>query len=240
MKEEIIRVEHLYKDYLMAGGSLVQSVLKDITLTVSGGDFVSIMGQSGSGKSTFMNILGCLDHPTSGNYYLNGKNVAKLAKDELAEIRNRYIGFVFQSFNLMPRRTIFDNVSMPLIYANCSYRERRERTEGLLKTVGLENYMEYYPTQLSGGMQQRVAIARALINSPTVVFADEPTGNLDVKTSVEIMNIFNELNGKMGINIVMVTHEPEIAKYSKRLVRIRDGAKECDCSIEEAIAGNIL
>jgi putative ABC transport system ATP-binding protein len=238
--KEIIKVEHLYKDYLMAGGSLVQNVLKDITLVVSGGDFLSIMGQSGSGKSTFMNILGCLDHPTSGNYYLNGKNVAKLEKDELAEIRNKYIGFVFQSFNLLPRRTVFDNVSMPMIYSNCPYRERKDKTENLLKTVGLENYMEYYPTQLSGGMQQRVAIARALINSPTVVFADEPTGNLDVKTSIEIMNIFSELNEKMGINIVMVTHEPDIAKYSKRLVYIRDGTKEHDCSIEEAVAAHIL
>jgi putative ABC transport system ATP-binding protein len=187
-----------------------------------------------------MNILGCLDHPTSGNYYLNGKNVAKLEKNELAEIRNKYIGFVFQSFNLMPRRTVFDNVSMPMIYANYSYRERRDRTEELLKTVGLENYMEYYPTQLSGGMQQRVAIARALINNPSVVFADEPTGNLDVKTSIEIMDIFSELNEKMAINIVMVTHEPDIAKYSKRLVYIRDGTKGYDCSIKEAIAAKII
>ncbi|MDR2077627.1 MAG: ABC transporter ATP-binding protein [Rickettsiales bacterium] len=238
--KEIIKIEHLYKDYLMGGGSLIQNVLKDISLVVNSGDFLSIMGKSGSGKSTLMNILGCLDRPTSGSYYLNGKDVAKLDKDELAGIRNKYIGFVFQSFNLLPRRTVFDNVSMPMIYANHSYRERREKAEEILKTVGLENFMEYYPTQLSGGMQQRTDIARALINNPTVVFADEPTGNLDLKTSIEIMEIFSELNEKMSINIVMVTHEPEIAKYSKRLVYISDGTKEHDFSIAEAVAAGIL
>ena len=233
MTEEIIKIEHIFKDYYLSE-DLVQPVLKDINLVVHKGEFVSIMGPSGSGKSTFMNILGCLDTPSKGDYYLSGKNVAYLDEDELAEIRNKYIGFVFQGFNLLARRTIFDNVTMPMTYRNASYEEKRERAVEMLEAVGLGKYIDHYPTQISGGMQQRVAIARALINNPTVIFADEPTGNLDTKTSDEIMDIFCELNEKMNISIVMVTHEPDIARYTKRLVFIRDGIKEHDCSIEEA------
>ena len=233
MTEEIIKIEHIFKDYYLSE-DLVQPVLKDINLVVHKGEFVSIMGPSGSGKSTFMNILGCLDTPSKGDYYLSGKNVAYLDEDELAEIRNRYIGFVFQGFNLLARRTIFDNVTMPMTYRNASYEEKRERAVEMLEAVRLGKYIDHYPTQISGGMQQRVAIARALINNPTVIFADEPTGNLDTKTSDEIMDIFCELNEKMNISIVMVTHEPDIARYTKRLVFIRDGIKEHDCSIEEA------
>ena len=233
MTEEIIKIEHIFKDYYLSE-DLVQPVLKDINLVVHKGEFVSIMGPSGSGKSTFMNILGCLDTPSKGDYYLSGKNVAYLNEDELAEIRNRYIGFVFQGFNLLARRTIFDNVTMPMTYRNASYEEKRERAVEMLEAVGLGKYIDHYPTQISGGMQQRVAIARALINNPTVIFADEPTGNLDTKTSDEIMDIFCELNEKMNISIVMVTHEPDIARYTKRLVFIKDGIKEHDCSIEEA------
>lgn len=231
--EEIIKIEHIYKDYQLTS-ELTQPVLKDINLVVHKGEFVSIMGPSGSGKSTFMNILGCLDSPTKGSYYLNGKNVANLNGDELANIRNRYIGFVFQGFNLLNRRTIFDNVTMPMTYKNANNQEKREKAVKMLEAVKLGKYIDHYPTQISGGMQQRVAIARALINDPTVIFADEPTGNLDTKTSDEIMDIFCELNEKMNISIVMVTHEPDIARYTKRLVFIRDGIKEYDCSIEEA------
>ncbi|MDR3079219.1 MAG: ABC transporter ATP-binding protein [Rickettsiales bacterium] len=238
--EEVIRVENINKTYFSVGGFTSQSVLKNINLRVHRGDFMSVMGQSGSGKSTLMNILGCLDTPTSGDYYLNGRNVSKMTGDELANVRNRYIGFVFQSFNLLPRRTVFDNVAIPMIYSDCSRREKKERIEDLLRSVKLESYMEYYPTQLSGGMQQRVAIARALVNGPSVIFADEPTGNLDVKTSSEIMDTFRNMNEKMGITIVMVTHEPSIASCTKRLVYIRDGHKEHDCAMEEAIEKNII
>ena len=232
MLDEIIKIEHIYKDYHM--GDMVQHVLKDINLSVHKGEFMSIMGPSGSGKSTFMNILGCLDSPTSGNYYLNRQNVANLDQNQLADIRNKYIGFVFPGFNLLNRRTIFDNVTMPMTYANTSYDLKRERALKMLEAVKLEKYIDRYPTQISGGMQQRVAIARALINDPTVIFADEPTGNLDTKTSDEIMDIFCELNREMNISIVMVTHEPDIARYTKRLVFIRDGIKEHDCDIDEA------
>ena len=237
---EIIKIEHLYKDYTIGEGAIVQKVLKDVNCTVYEGEFVSVMGPSGSGKSTFMNILGCLDQPTSGSYYLNGRDVSRLNKDELADVRNKYIGFVFQGFNLLSRRSIFDNVSMPMIYTNSPYEERREKSKKILKSVKLENYIDHYPNQLSGGMQQRVAIARALINDPTVIFADEPTGNLDTKTSQEIMDIFTQLNAEMNISIVMVTHEPDIARYSQRLVFIKDGVKQHDCTVEEAKSLGIL
>lgn len=238
--KEIIKIEHIYKDYVSGDGSVVQKVLKDINCVIEEGDFVSIMGPSGSGKSTFMNILGCLDQPTNGSYYLNGKDVSKLNQNELADIRNKYIGFVFQGFNLLSRRTIFDNVSMPMIYTSSSNEERRESALKILESVKLKDYIDHYPNQLSGGMQQRVAIARALINNPTVIFADEPTGNLDTKTSDEIMNIFKELNQQMGINIVMVTHEPDIARYTKRLIYIKDGVKKHDCTVEEGIKLGVL
>lgn len=239
MSSEIIKIEHLYKDYFISE-QLTQPVLKDINVSICRSEFVSIMGPSGSGKSTFMNILGCLDRPTKGAYYLNNKNVAYLNKDELSDIRNQYIGFVFQGFNLLSRRTIFDNVCMPMVYMNKSYKEKRERAEEILASVKLDKYIDHYPNQLSGGMQQRVAIARALINRPTVIFADEPTGNLDTKTSIEILNIFQELNKSLNISIVMVTHEPNIARYTNRLVYIKDGIKEHDCSIKEAIKLGIV
>ncbi|MDD2839720.1 MAG: ABC transporter ATP-binding protein [Rickettsiales bacterium] len=228
----LIHLKNIYKDYILSGG-LIQKVLKGISLEVENGEFVSIMGPSGSGKSTFMNILGCLDKPTSGDYFLNGENVANLDMNRLAEIRRDQIGFVFQGFNLLQRRTILDNVALPLIYCGLLAEERKERGFEILKSVGLEKYEYHYPNQLSGGMQQRVAIARALINNPSVVFADEPTGNLDSKTGDEIMKIFQSLNEEKHITIVMVTHEPDIAEYSKRLIHIKDGIKEFDGTIEE-------
>lgn len=235
----LIEITNVYKNYELNGG-LVLKVLKDINLTIEDGEFVSIMGPSGSGKSTFMNILGCLDKPTTGDYFLNGKNVAKLEMDELATIRRNQIGFVFQGFNLLQRRTILDNVTLPLIYANVPYEERKERGIEMLKAVNLASREFNFPNQLSGGMQQRVAIARALINKPSVVFADEPTGNLDTKTGDEIMRIFQDLNNNNKITIVMVTHEPDIAEYTKRLVFIRDGVKEFDGDIPSAKKVNIL
>ena len=235
----LLDLRNIYKDYILSGG-LVQKVLKGIDLEVSDCEFVSITGPSGSGESTFMNILGCLDQPTSGDYFLNGENVAKLDINKLAEIRRNQIGFVFQGFNLLQRRTILDNTTLPLIYTNTSAEERKERGMELLKSVNLSGYEYHYPNQLSGGMQQRVAIARALINRPSVVFADEPTGNLDSKTSDEIMTLFQKLNDDDKITIVMVTHEPEVAEYTKRLVFIKDGIKELDGPIEEAKNSEIM
>ncbi|MEJ5300303.1 MAG: ABC transporter ATP-binding protein [Thermodesulforhabdaceae bacterium] len=217
----LIEVYNITKIYRV--GDIDQQVLKEITLSIDRGEFVVIMGPSGSGKSTFMNILGCLDVPTSGTYKLDGKDVAGLNRDALAEIRNKKIGFVFQNFNLLPRMTALENVELPLLYNGLSKRERLERAREALRLVGLQNWERHHPNQLSGGQQQRVAIARALVNNPSIILADEPTGNLDTAASEEIMSFFTELNARKGITIVLVTHEPDIALYGQRIIRFRDG-----------------
>jgi putative ABC transport system ATP-binding protein len=202
-------------------------VLKGIDLDIKKGEYVALMGPSGSGKSTLMNILGCLDTPTSGTYILNGKHVSEMQDDELAGIRNKEIGFVFQTFNLMPRTTALDNVALPMVYAGHSKSERVERATKVLTQVGLNDRMDHKPNQLSGGQRQRVAVARALVNKPSIILADEPTGNLDSKTSVEIMNLFNEIHAN-GNTVILVTHEEDIAAYAHRIIRLRDGLIESD------------
>lgn len=222
----LIRVENLCKTYSLNGGgkqSVNSQVLFDVTLDIAHGDFVAIMGHSGSGKSTLMNLLGCLDTPSSGHYWLAGRDVAKLSDDELARVRNHNIGFVFQGFNLLKRMTAMDNVATPLLYAGVSRADSRKRAQELLRQTGLENFAMYQPNQLSGGQQQRVAISRALVNRPQLILADEPTGNLDTQTSREIMAVFEKLNREQGITIVLVTHEQDIAAYAQRLVRLQDG-----------------
>jgi putative ABC transport system ATP-binding protein len=219
--EPVIRIEQLFKEYQTDAGAV--PVLKDIALSVMPGEFVAIMGPSGSGKSTFMNILGCLDIPTSGRYLLNGRDVGAQSPDELANLRNKVIGFVFQGFNLLPRASIEDNVALPLIYRGISRNERIAHAGEMLEKVGLASHRRSHPNQISGGQQQRVAIARALVNQPRLILADEPTGNLDTHTSEEIMALFRELNQRDGITIVLVTHEPDIAASAQRLVRLADG-----------------
>lgn len=224
--EEVIKITNLTKNYHTDAGEVC--VLKGVDITIKAGEFVAIMGPSGSGKSTFMNILGCLDKVTSGSYFLGGQNTASLSRDELAELRNHVIGFVFQGFNLIPRQNLIDNVALPLVYAGMNASERKIRAKEILKSVGLEAFGTYLPNQISGGQQQRVAIARALINRPKLILADEPTGNLDTKTSQEIMQLFCDLNEKEGITIVLVTHEPDIASFAKRLVNFVDGKIQHD------------
>ncbi len=217
----LIETLHLIKLYEL--GDTTVHALDDVSLTITHGEFVAVMGPSGSGKSTFMNVIGCLDEPTGGRYLLEGMDVGHRGRDELAEIRNKKIGFVFQGFNLLPRTTALENVELPMLYNGFHPRERHERAMNALRAVGLEGRERHHPNQLSGGQQQRVAIARALVNRAPLILADEPTGNLDTHSSVEIMELFVKLNTEEGITVILVTHEPDIAAFSKRIVRFRDG-----------------
>ncbi|MGN0196598.1 MAG: ABC transporter ATP-binding protein [Candidatus Gastranaerophilaceae bacterium] len=226
MIKNVIEVHNLIKTYQTGDTSF--NALNNVSLTVKKGEFVAIMGASGSGKSTFMNQIGCLDKPTSGKYFLDGIDVSTMSSDELAVIRNRKLGFVFQGFNLISRTTALDNVQLPMIYAGIKESERIERARAALKIVGLEKRENHLPNQMSGGQQQRVAIARAIVNDAPIILADEPTGNLDTKTSIEVMEFFVNLNEKHGKTIVLVTHEPDIAEYCKRVVKFKDGNIESD------------
>lgn len=225
MSRPIIDISELRKTYIMG----VQKVhaLKSITLAISRNEYVALMGPSGSGKSTLMNLLGCLDTPTAGHYLLNDTDVSNMTDSELAEVRNEEIGFVFQTFNLLPRLTALDNVALPLVYSGMSKKQRSERSRHVLETVGLGDRVDHKPNELSGGQRQRVAIARALVNNPAIILADEPTGNLDTKTSIEIMEIFEKIHDQ-GNTIIIVTHEPDIAEHAHRIVRLRDGLVEVD------------
>ncbi|MEY3498462.1 MAG: Macrolide export ATP-binding/permease protein MacB [Bacteroidota bacterium] len=225
MANPLIQITNIKRDFAL--GNEIVYVLKGIDLEINKGEYVALMGPSGSGKSTLMNLLGCLDTPTSGSYILNGKDVSKMHDDELAEIRNKEIGFVFQTFNLLPRTTALDNVALPMVYAGFSKSERKIRAEEVLNQVGLADRMDHQPNQLSGGQRQRVAVARALVNNPSIILADEPTGNLDSKTSEEIMKLFGDIH-KLGNTVIIVTHEEEVAAYAHRIIRLRDGLIESD------------
>jgi putative ABC transport system ATP-binding protein len=224
----LIEVRDLVKTYRL--GEYQVQALRGVSVDISRGEFVAVMGPSGSGKSTFMNLLGCLDTPTAGTYRLDGEDVSRLSRDALAAIRNLKLGFVFQTFNLLPRMTALENVELPLLYGTMVARERRERALGRLRDLGLEAREGHRPSQLSGGQQQRVAIARALVNEPRLILADEPTGNVDTRTSVEIMAIFQRLN-RSGITVVLVTHEEDIAQYASRIVTFRDGRIRSDAPV---------
>ncbi len=219
--QDIVLLEAVHKVYKM--GEVAVTALNGISLTVKKGEFVAIMGASGSGKSTLMNILGCLDSPSQGKYYLEGIEVSNFSKNELAEIRNRKLGFVFQNFNLLSRTTVLENIELPLIYGNQLSKPDTDRVHQIIRTLGLEEYQKHYPNQLSGGQQQRVAIARAIANNPTLLLADEPTGNLDSVTSTEVMKVLCDLNCNMGITILLVTHENDIARYARRVIILKDG-----------------
>ncbi|RYF74667.1 MAG: ABC transporter ATP-binding protein [Cytophagaceae bacterium] len=221
----IIETSEVAKRYIM--GSEIIDALKSITISVQKGEYVAFMGPSGSGKSTLMNIVGCLDSPTSGRYILNNQDVSNMTENALAEVRNKEIGFVFQTFNLLPRQTSLENVALPLIYAGFNKADRTEKAMMALKNVGLENRAGHRPNELSGGQRQRVAVARALVNDPSILLADEPTGNLDSKTSYEIMDLFDQIHSK-GNTVIMVTHEEDIAEYAHRIIRLRDGLIETD------------
>jgi putative ABC transport system ATP-binding protein len=230
---DVIRVEDLHKVYDL--GETKVHALRGVSLEITRGEFVAVMGSSGSGKSTMMNILGCLDKPTSGHYYLEGVDVTTFSKRELAAIRNRRIGFVFQGFNLLARTTALENTELPTLYARIPPEERARRAREALQMVGLGQREDHFPSQLSGGQQQRVAIARALVNKPSILLADEPTGNLDSKTSVEVMEIFQKLNDEQGLTIVIVTHEPDIAQYTKRQIVFRDGKVRSDTPVKNRL-----
>ena len=225
MSKSLIKITNIKRDFAL--GNEIVYVLKGIDLEIKKGEYVALMGPSGSGKSTLMNLLGCLDTPTSGTYILNGKDVSQMHDDELAEIRNKEIGFVFQTFNLLPRTTALANVALPMIYAGYSKSERNARAAQVLQQVNLADRMDHQPNQLSGGQRQRVAIARALVNKPSIILADEPTGNLDSKTSLEIMKLFGDIHAN-GNTVILVTHEEEIAAYANRIIRLRDGMIESD------------
>src|SRR3978361_1719685 len=223
--EPLITINDIGRKYVI--GSEVIHALKSVSLTINKGEFVALMGPSGSGKSTLMNILGCLDTPTKGEYILNGINVSHMTDNDLAEVRNNEIGFVFQTFNLLPRNSALDNVALPLVYAGINKEKRRDRAKAALENVGLGNRTDHRPNELSGGQRQRVAVARALINDPSIILADEPTGNLDTKTSIEIMGLIEDIHAK-GNTIILVTHEEDIAMHAHRIVRMRDGLIEND------------
>ncbi|KAB2813971.1 ABC transporter ATP-binding protein [Phaeocystidibacter luteus] len=225
MAKPVIELRGIKRNFAM--GSHTVKVLKGIDLTIEKGEYVALMGPSGSGKSTLMNLLGCLDTPTAGEYTLNGQDVSRLSSDDLADIRNKEIGFVFQTFNLLPRQSALDNTALPLVYAGLGKSKRSERASQVLEQVGLGDRMDHQPSQLSGGQRQRVAVARALVNNPSLILADEPTGNLDTKTSVEIMALFNEIH-QNGNTLVVVTHEEDIAQHAHRIIRLRDGMIESD------------
>ncbi len=225
MKREIIRIEGIKKIY--KPGSQQVRALDGIDIIIRENEYVAIMGPSGSGKSTMMNILGCLDTPTEGVYMLNGTDVSRMNDSQLADVRNREIGFVFQSFNLLPKYTAIENVALPLIYSGVTRKEREERARKALEEVGLQQRMEHKPAELSGGQRQRVAVARALINNPSIILADEPTGNLDTKTSIEVMNLFEQIYNN-GNTVIVVTHEEDIAMHARRIIRLRDGKIESD------------
>jgi len=234
MSESVILLNDIKKHYQV--GTQIVRALRTVTLNINRNEYVAIMGPSGSGKSTLMNIIGCLDTPTAGKYVLNGTDVSKLEDSSLAEIRNKEIGFVFQTFNLLPRYTALENVMLPLIYAGIGKKERQKRGSDKLNIVGLEDRMEHKPNELSGGQRQRVAVARALINDPSLILADEPTGNLDSKTSIEVMHLFEDIY-KKGNTIVVVTHEEDIAQHARRIIRLRDGVVESDIINENPTLG---
>lgn len=232
MSNPIIEIKGLKREFTV--GAEIITALKGIDVAVNKNEYVAMMGPSGSGKSTLMNLLGCLDTPTAGDYTLNGTDVSSLADDDLASIRNKEIGFIFQTFNLLPRLTALENVALPLVYAGYSTEERNDRAAEVLEKVGLGDRMDHRPNQLSGGQRQRVAVARALVNNPSIILADEPTGNLDSKTSLDIMKLFEEIH-EMGNTLIVVTHEEEVAAHAHRILRLRDGLVETDLKNENII-----